>query len=73
MKQNDWISVEKKLPKKGERVIVCRSIGDEMFVDIATYIKRDIYTSTGAIFFFDDGFDTESVTHWQPIVLPKKQ
>lgn len=72
MRHSDWISVEDKLPKTGERVIVCRKIENEMFVDIATYIKRDIYSSTGAIFYFDDGFDSDSITHWQRIVLPKK-
>lgn len=33
-------------------------------------------TQIGTCFFngyIDDGFDTESVTHWQEIVLPKKE
>lgn len=29
MKANDWISIKDRLPKIGERVIVCQSFNDE--------------------------------------------
>ena len=74
MKASDWISVENRLPCTGKRVLVIRQIENEVFPDIATYISRDNYHNGGnPIFYLDDGFDTESVTHWQPIVLPKKE
>ena len=74
MKASDWISVEIRLPRTGERVLVMRQIENEVFPDIATYIRRDNYHNGGnPIFYLDDGFDTESVTHWQEIVLPKKE
>lgn len=74
MKASDWISVKDRLPRTGERVLVLRQVGDEIFPDIAAYIRRDNYLSGYApIFYLDDGFDTESVTHWMEIVLPKKK
>lgn len=70
MKASDWISVEDRLPKTGERVLVCRDIDGVIFPDIATYIRRSNYLqSCVPIFYLDDGFDTESVTHWQHIVF----
>lgn len=40
MKSSDWISVEDRLPKMGERVIVCQSFNDgSLFVRMATRVK----------------------------------
>ena len=74
MKVSDWISVKDRLPKTGERVLVLRKVGDEVFPDIAAYTRRaDCVSGYAPIFYLDDGFDTESVTHWQKIVLPKRE
>lgn len=74
MKASDWINVKDRLPKKNQRVIVCRTLfNGESVVDIATYTGKD--NSVNGVFwwYLDDGFDTELVTHWQKIVLPKKK
>ena len=72
MKQSDWISVKDKLPSLDEVVIVCREINDVVFVDIGTYIGRGKNGQNPSFFFERSGLD-KSVTHWQPIVLPKKK
>lgn len=55
MKASDWISVENRLPRTGERVLVMRQIENEVFPDIATYIRRDNYHNGGnPIFYLDD-------------------
>lgn len=74
MKVSDWISVNDRLPRKNQRVIVCRTLyNGESVVDIATYIRKDNSVSGIFWWYLDDGFDTELVTHWQTIVLPKKE
>ena len=73
MKASDWISVKDKLPKINERVLVCCEFDGELLADIATRVKNDIYLPNIDRWYLDDGFDTECVTHWQPIVLPKKE
>lgn len=74
MKASDWISVKDRLPRKNQRVIVCRTLyNGESVVDIATYTGKDNSVSGIYWWYLDDGFDTELVTHWQPIVLPKKE
>ena len=66
-KSDDWISVKHKLPKRGERVLVCRKLRDgSLFVDIAT-LEKETDRWWG-----DDGLDIEDVTHWKKIVLPKE-
>lgn len=68
MKASDWISVKDRLPKKGERVIVCQSFNDgSLFVRMATRVK----ISYRIEWYDDEGFELEYITHWQPIVLPK--
>lgn len=74
MKASDWISVKDRLPRKNQRVIVCRTLyNGERVVDIATYTGKDNSVSGIYWWYLDDGFDTELVTHWQKIVLPKKE
>ena len=68
MKASDWISVNDKLPKIGERVIVCQSFNDgSTFVQMATLVK----INQTKRWYDDEGFDIEYITHWQKIVLPK--
>ena len=72
MKASNWISVEDRLPKIGERVIVCQSFNDgSTFVRMATRVKYVMNQFDG--WYDDEGFEMEYVTHWQPIVLPKKE
>lgn len=74
MKANDWISVKDRLPRKNQRVIVCRTLcNGASVVDIATYTGKDNKVNGIFWWYLDDGFDTELVTHWQKIVLPKKK
>ena len=75
MKASDWISVNDRLPKINERVLVCKTFSDgTSFTSIATYTgKEKIHDLYHYWWFTDDGFDIDGITHWQPIVLPKKE
>ena len=73
MKPTDWISVKDKLPWLDERVLVCAKLEDgSTFVDFAMRVSRDIHLHDIDIWYTEDGFDIEYVTHWQKIVLPKE-
>ncbi len=68
MKKSDWKSVKDKLPKLGERALVCQTFSDgSMFVRAATLVK----INENYRWYNDDGFEVEYITHWQRIVLPK--
>lgn len=68
MKQGDWINVNDKLPKLGERVLVCQTFNDgSKFVRSATLVV----INENYRWYDDDGFEVEYITHWQRIVLPK--
>ena len=70
MKASDWVSVKDRLPKIGERVMVCQSFNDgSAFVRMATRVKINQVDR----WYDDEGFEVEYITHWQPIVLPKKE
>lgn len=70
MKASDWISVEDRLPKIGERVMVSQLFNDgSTIVRMATRVKLNQTER----WYNDDGFNIEYVTHWQKIVLPKKE
>jgi hypothetical protein len=75
MKASDWISVEDRLPKIGEGVLVCKRFDDNTFFIItATYTGQEkIHDLAHYWWYTDDGFDIDGVTHWQKIVLPKKK
>lgn len=64
MKASDWISVKDRLPKNGERVLVLREYNGEQIVDVAIRTRWH---------WKEDCLDCDNVTHWQPIVLPKKE
>lgn len=71
MKASDWISVNDRLPKIGERVMVCQSFNDgSTFARMATRVKYIM--NQFARWYDDEGFEIEYITHWQKIVLPKK-
>lgn len=69
MKKSDWINVKDKLPTLGNRVLVCQTFNDDdsMFARTATLVK----TNGNYMWYDDDGFEVEYITHWQRIVLPK--
>lgn len=75
MKASDWISVKDKLPKKYERVLVCKRFADNTFFTcIATYTGKERIKDVSHYWWHtDDGFDIDEITHWQKIVLPKKK
>jgi hypothetical protein len=72
MKASDWISVEDRLPQVDEYVLICTSNNK---VAISTmYIPKDMYGNVlGSKEWKGSGTMTRSITHWQPIVLPKKE
>ena len=71
MKSSDWISVKDRLPKIGEYVLVCcRATDNELYPTIAC---RTDGRGTSVMWYGEDGFDLPEVTHWQKIVLPKKE
>lgn len=77
MKASDWISVNDRLPKLGEDVLVCMEIDDE--TDVFQIICKgylDMYKNPlcpiGVWNINHEGIYTNSITHWQKIVLPKK-
>ena len=70
MKSSDWISVKDRLPQIGERVMVCQSFNDgSTFARMATRVK----INKNDRWYDDDGFNIDKITHWQEIVLPKKE
>lgn len=78
MKQSDWISVEDNLPKLGEDVLVCIEIvdGSDVFQIICKgYLDmyKNPHCPIGVWCIDNEGIYTDSITHWQPIVLPKKK
>lgn len=69
MKPNDWINVKDKLPRVNIEVLVCCQIGNERWVELAILTRNDYKE----LRWYDAcGFDLDTVTHWQKIVLPKK-
>lgn len=70
MKASDWVSVEDRLPILGKRVMVCQQFNDgSTFVQIATRVKINQTDR----WYNDEGFDLEYISHWQKIVLSKKE
>ena len=74
MKPTDWINIKDKLPKLNERVLVCRKLEDgSTYVDIAQRCRISKWLHDIDIWYTEDGWDIEDVTHWQRIVYPKKE
>lgn len=70
MNASDWISVKERLPNIGKRAMVCQSFNDGSdFVRMATRVKINQVDR----WYDDEGFEVEYITHWQPIVFPKKE
>jgi hypothetical protein len=87
MKATDWISVKDRLPKLGERVLICQNLGGgSTYVDIAQryrtskllhnidiWIDEDVWIDEDIWATADVFGIKEDVTHWQKITLPKKE
>ncbi len=69
MKASDWISVKDRLPRTPDYVFVYRERGGERWTSLAAYVRFEEY----AHWYDQQGFDIHDVTHWQHIVLPKKE
>ena len=77
MKASDWISVEERLPELGKDVLVCIVIDDG--IDIFQVIckgyldkYKNPHCQIGVWNIDNEGIYTDSITHWMPIVMPKK-
>ena len=75
MKSSDWISVKDRLPKTDKRVLVCREFfdGSQMFATGFFIQGTDEYLPIGLWDIDDYGYCDAGITHWQEIVLPKKE
>lgn len=72
MKQSDWISVEDRLPEVGEKVLVC-TVNDKFGIS-SMYIPKDVTAKVlGYKRWRSSAVMSNAITHWQPIVLPKKK
>ena len=70
MRASDWISVEDRVPKIGERVMVFQQFNDgSTFARMATRVQ----INQNDRWYDDEGFELEYISHWQKIVLPKKK
>ena len=83
MKASDWISIKDRLPdithneslyEYSEEVIICLN-GCEITAAVLIIDKTDTYEQT--MYFQSSAgeyvYPIGIVTHWQPIVLPKKE
>jgi hypothetical protein len=71
MKTSDWISVKNKLPEVDENVMVYTTKG-KMGIS-SMYISKDQYGNIlGDKEWRGSNMMTNSITHWQKIVLPKE-
>lgn len=72
MKTSDWISVEDRLPEVDEMVLVCTT-NNKCGIS-SMYIPKDCYGKVlGEKEWRGSGAMRTSITHWQEIVLPKKE
>ena len=60
---NEWISVEDRLPEKGQIVLFHQKDG---FICCAEYFAENLILSTGLLI-DNDCWEAEEVTHWMPL------
>jgi hypothetical protein len=76
MKASDWISVKDRLPNLGEYVFVAIEMKYdfeeqlEIVVDIGWLNEEGDFDTIND---WNEGQQHFQVTHWQPIVLPRKE
>lgn len=76
MKASDWISVEDRLPKIGEDVCIVIEMKYEHEKEIETVVDIGWLNEDGVFGTTNDWYEGQQyfkVTHWQEIVLPKKE
>lgn len=76
MKQGDWISVKDRLPELGEYVFIVIEMKYEYEREIETVVDIGWLNEDGdfdMINDWDEGQQHFKITHWQEIVLPKKE
>lgn len=67
--QNEWVSVEERLPENGQIVLFHQKDG---FIYCAEYFAGNALMSPGW-FIDNDSWDAKEVTHWMPIPAPPKK
>lgn len=76
MKASDWISVKDRLPKIGEYVCIVIEMKYEHEKEIETVVDIGWLNEDGVFSTTNDWYEGQqhfNATHWQPIVLPKKE
>ena len=76
MKASDWISVRDRLPKLGEYVFIVIEMKYEHEKGIETVVDIGWLNEDGDFDMINDwneGQQYFQITHWQKIVLPKKE
>lgn len=76
MRASDWISVEDRLPELGKDVFIVIEMKYEYEREIETVVDIGWLNEDGdfaMINDWDEGQQHFKITHWQPIVLPKKE
>lgn len=72
MKASDWIDVKDALPDVDTNVLVCTS--NDKFGISSMYIPQDCYGNVlGDKEWRGCSAIKNAITHWQPIVFPKKK
>ncbi len=72
MKASDWISVKDRLPEVDTMVLICTT-NNKCGIS-SMYIPKDCYGNVlGEKEWHGCGAMKNAITHWQPIVLPKKE
>lgn len=66
---NEWVSVEDRLPEKGQTVLFHQKDG---FICCAEYFAGNALMSPGW-FIDNDSWDAKEVTHWMPLPAPPKK
>lgn len=67
--QNEWVSVEERLPENGQIVLFHQKDG---FIYCAEYFAGNALMSPGW-FIDNDCWDAKEVTHWMPLPAPPKK
>ena len=76
MEASKWISVKDRLPELGEYVFIVIEMKQEHEKEIETVVDIGWLTIDGDFGMINDWYEGQQhfqITHWQPIVFPKKE